>query len=228
MTDTMRAARARLLAERYPASREILTFYAGIAEWQDTAAERITTLEDLSGIFPSLRDLVSHTGPQALAEAGGAINAGALIHDYWESSQEFSTLEFFARALVQPYAMRLPSGVDCPWCRRPPQVGCLTPRGEGLAFEVVCALCCRRRAFPRTRCPGCGEANEEKIATFSAPEFPHIRLQACDTCGGYLLIVDLSRDPAAIPEVDELAGLPLDLWARDRGYHKLQPNLAGI
>ena len=42
------------------------------------------------------------------------------------------------------------------------------------------------------------------------------------------MIVDLSSDPAAIPEVDELAGLPLDLWAIQEGFHKLQPNLAGI
>ena len=55
-----------------------------------------------------------------------------------------------------------------------------------------------------------------------------MRLLACETCKSYLLIVDLDRDPAAIPEVDELAGIALDLWAVQRGYHKLQPNLAGV
>ena len=44
----------------------------------------------------------------------------------------------------------------------------------------------------------------------------------------YLQLVDLGRDPEAIPEVDELAGLPLDLWAQERGYRKLCPNLAGV
>jgi len=53
-------------------------------------------------------------------------------------------------------------------------------------------------------------------------------MQTCDSCMAYLLIVDLSRDAMAIPEVDELTGLPLDLWAIGRGYHKLQPNLAGV
>jgi FdhE protein len=51
---------------------------------------------------------------------------------------------------------------------------------------------------------------------------------ACETCKAYLLVVDLSRDPAAIPEVDELAGLSLDIWAAENGYRKLQPNLAGV
>jgi len=55
-----------------------------------------------------------------------------------------------------------------------------------------------------------------------------MRLLACESCKGYLLIVDLDRDVAAIPEVDELAALPLDLWAVQNGYHKLQPNLAGV
>ena len=41
-------------------------------------------------------------------------------------------------------------------------------------------------------------------------------------------MVDMARDPLAVPEVDELAGLPLDIWATEQGYHKLQPNLAGI
>jgi formate dehydrogenase maturation protein FdhE len=40
--------------------------------------------------------------------------------------------------------------------------------------------------------------------------------------------VDAKRDPAAIPEVDELAALPLDLWAAEQGYRKLQSNLAGV
>ena len=66
------------------------------------------------------------------------------------------------------------------------------------------------------------------IASFSAAEFPHMRLLACESCKGYLLIVDLDRDVGAIPEVDELAALPLDLWAIQNGYHKLQPNLAGV
>ena len=93
---------------------------------------------------------------------------------------------------------------------------------------MTCSLCLRRRAFPRSRCPGCNESNEAKLSNFASEQFPHLRLQACDTCKGYLQVVDLSRDPAAIPEVDELAGLPLDLWAQEHGYHKLQPNFAGI
>jgi FdhE protein len=226
-----RAKRARTLASRYQASSEILTFYSGLAEWQGNAASNARTIEQLRDKFPELLDLVVRTGPAALASTARELQPAhfdQLIAGYWESQSPFSSLEFFGRALLQPYAAGLPAGLDCPWCGRAPQAGCLSPQGEGLAFELVCALCFRRRAFPRTRCAGCSESSEVKLATYSAPEFPHLRLQACDTCRSYLIIVDLSRDHAAVPEVDELAGLPLDLWAVERGYHKLQPNIAGI
>lgn len=32
----------------------------------------------------------------------------------------------------------------------------------------------------------------------------------------------------AVPIVDEVAALPLDLWAVDQGYHKIEMNLVGI
>jgi formate dehydrogenase maturation protein FdhE len=227
----LRAARARLLAERYDASREILLFYAGLAEWQGRMAERVKTLAGLEEFFPALLDLVRRTGPAALGQAASELDASGgwvLLDEYWERRSRHSPADFFARVLLQIYAATLTAGQECPWCQEPPQVGRLRPQGEGLALDLVCALCLRCRPFPRACCPGCDESAEANLSNLSAPDFPHLRLQACETCRGYLPLVDLSRDPQAIPEVDELAGLPLDLWAHDQGYHKLQPNLAGI
>jgi FdhE protein len=224
-----RTRRARVLAERYPASREILLFYAGLADWQSRVVS--SEVEGLRPFFPSLLDLVTRTAPLTLADTARSIGPSdfdRLVADHWNSPGNFSPLQFFARALLQPYAANLPAGLDCPWCRQPPQVGCLQTQAEGLGFEIACALCLRRRAFPRTRCPGCDESTEGKLSQFTTPDFPHLRLQACDSCNGYIQVVDLSRDPAAIPDVDELAGLPLDLWAQQHGYRKLQPNIAGI
>jgi FdhE protein len=61
-----------------------------------------------------------------------------------------------------------------------------------------------------------------------APTFPHLRIDACASCERYLLDVDLSRDARAVPEVDELAALPLDLYAAERGLSKITPNLMGF
>lgn len=226
-----RVLRARFLARSFPVSREILIFYAGVAEWQGSVAPRLSAFSELPRVMPSLLDLVSHTAPEPLAQAAREFDqaqAESCLRLYWNSPGDLSANEFFARAVLQPYATNLPEGLDCPWCARPPQAGCLRPQGDGLAFELVCSLCLRRRSFPRTRCPGCNEASESKLASFSTNDFPHLRLLACENCQAYLVIVDLAKDIAAIPEVDELAALPLDLWAVEHGYHKLQPNLAGV
>src|SRR5215218_6438415 len=60
------------------------------------------------------------------------------------------------------------------------------------------------------------------------PVFPHLRIAGCSTCSRYLIEVDMARDGRAVPEVDELAALPLDLYAADQGMSKLTPNLMGF
>lgn len=226
-----RARRASFLADSFMSVREILTFYAGLAEWQGRVAPRLSSFKEVVVVIPSLLDYVKGSAPPALAQVAREFDlsqADPLLRSTWEGRSDLSMNEFFTRAALQPYAASLPEGLDCPWCAQPPQAGCLRPQGDGLAFELVCALCLRRRTFPRTKCPGCNESSESMVVSFTAAGFPHMRLLACESCKGYLLVVDLDRDPAAIPEVDELAGLPLDLWAVDHGYHKLQPNLAGV
>jgi FdhE protein len=226
-----RARRARFLADSFAAAREILTFYAGVAEWQGSVASGVSSFRKVSSIIPSLLDYTLRSGPPALAQGARDFDlsqSDKVLRDYWDVCPSLSMTDFFARAALQPYAANLPEGLECPWCVEPPQAGCLKPQGDGLAFELVCSLCLRRRSFPRTRCPGCDASSASQVGNFSAAEFPHMRLLACETCKGYILIVDLQRDLAAIPEVDELAALPLDLWAVQNGYHKLQPNLAGV
>jgi formate dehydrogenase maturation protein FdhE len=56
-------------------------------------------------------------------------------------------------------------------------------------------------------------------------EFPHIRVEACDTCGIYRKVFD---DPSPFSDVDDLASVPLDLWAVEHGYRKPTPNLFGL
>jgi len=55
-----------------------------------------------------------------------------------------------------------------------------------------------------------------------------MRVEACDSCRRYLLSIDLAAEPAAVPLVDEMAAIPLDLFARERGYAKIITNLMGF
>jgi FdhE protein len=67
------------------------------------------------------------------------------------------------------------------------------------------------------------------LEAFAAAErVPHLRVDACRSCRSYLVHVDLRRDREAVPEVDELAAVPLDLHVQDQGLRKIIPNVFGI
>ena len=66
------------------------------------------------------------------------------------------------------------------------------------------------------------------MPVYTADTQAHARIDACDTCRTYIKTIDLTKDGLAVPAVDDLATLPLDLWARERGYRRLYPNLLRI
>lgn len=92
----------------------------------------------------------------------------------------------------------------------------------------MCATCLMSWPFRRVVCASCGEEDPAKIGYYHSPQYDHIRVEACDTCRHYIKAVDLTRYGLAIPLIDEVAGAPLDLWIRERGYTKIEVNLLGI
>jgi formate dehydrogenase maturation protein FdhE len=78
-------------------------------------------------------------------------------------------------------------------------------------------------------CPWCGERSGARLPVFAeADVLPHLRADGCESCHRYLITVDLRKEPIAVPLVDELAALPLDLYVQARGFTKIVPNLMGI
>src|SRR5438445_311148 len=93
---------------------------------------------------------------------------------------------------------------------------------------LVCSRCANNWIFSRMMCAGCGKSNGTKLPIYQEQEqLPHARVDGCQTCRKYLLTFDLRRETRAVPIVDEIAGLPLDLYARDQGLTKITPNLMG-
>ncbi|MGA2377177.1 MAG: formate dehydrogenase accessory protein FdhE [Candidatus Sulfotelmatobacter sp.] len=115
----------------------------------------------------------------------------------------------------------------CPLCGGKPAVGVLRSEGDGAKKSLICMLCAHEWLFRRIYCPACGEEREPQMAFYSAPEIAHVRVDVCDTCHTYLKSIDLTKTGLAVAVVDELATIPLDLWAREHGYQKLQINLLG-
>lgn len=207
-----RAARARELAARYPASAEALHFLAEIADFQASIAPA-TPLADL----PALIELVRARGPARLAEAAASLGPNTL-----GSLDPADPQSFFARVLFQPALYSNPG------CEHAPQAGLLKPLGHGQALWLSCARCLHEWEYPRNRCVACGQTDAKKLAYFRAEQLPHIQTMTCDECRQYIHLIDLEQEPRAVADIDEVAALPLDLWAIERGFAKIQPNLAGI
>jgi formate dehydrogenase maturation protein FdhE len=141
-------------------------------------------------------------------------------------------------------------GVRCPRCGAPAQLSFRTDTADPLVSgrrRLRCARCPESWSYAAGACACCGETaggrrtvyterhegtrvgrGERAAGGDSGAMFPQLRVEACAKCERYLIDVDLGRDPRAVPEVDELAALPLDLYAAEHGLSKITPNVMGF
>jgi FdhE protein len=110
----------------------------------------------------------------------------------------------------------------CPFCEQRPSTGVLRDAGQGTRRALVCGLCFTEWAFERIVCPSCGERRFDALPVYTAEQVAGARIDGCDSCGVYLKTIDASQDGTAVPEVDDLATLTLDLWARQHGYQRFR------
>jgi FdhE protein len=146
--------------------------------------------------------------------------------------------EFLALAFLQPYAELLRARANlnlngythalCPFCNRKPGVAILRQQGDGGRRSLLCSFCMSEWEFRRVVCVACGEENDRRLPVYTAAEFDYIRVDCCDTCKTYVKAIDLTRNGLAEPLVDEIAAAALDLWAKEHGYAKPQPNILGL
>jgi len=198
--------------------------------------------------FPHFLALVQTIAPPPMARSTtelitqGAQHWQALLQSCWRESDQRpmpSSVEgALSRLFLQPYAEYLADHTQqtppahlqsvCPLCGGKPQAGVLRQEGDGGKRSLICSLCSHEWDFRRMLCPACGEENVDKLVIYTADQFHHIRIEACDSCHHYLKTIDLTKNGKAVPVVDELAAIPLSLWAEENGYSKLQANLLGI
>jgi FdhE protein len=231
----------------------MLKFYQQLARFQKSIHHGLASAGEhdasmLMPYFSPLLSLVKQSGSPALQQAADALEKETplsrleLVQSIWQQEPESRDLApefaFFAKALLQPYAEFLSertvaeetdSGqVRCPFCASAPQFAVLRPEGDGGKRSLVCSLCFKEWTFRRLVCPGCGEENKDKLPVFIAEDFNFIRVEACDTCHTYIKSFDLTKDGRAVPVVDELASVSLNLWATEHKYQKLAANLFGV
>jgi FdhE protein len=218
--------------ERSPAKRTVSTTDPG--------------LEDLLASFPPFLSLVAEKAPAPLVQvaqdlrSSGSASWRDLLSQCWRDiDSPADPREFLALAFLQPYAefirSRVPLQLEidasiflCPFCNRKPSLSVLRQQGDGGRRSLLCGFCMTEWEFRRVICPGCGQEEHAKLPVYTAESFPHIRVECCDDCKTYIKSIDLTKNGHADPLVDELASVPLNLWAQEHGYAKLRPNLLGM
>ena len=196
----------------------------------------------------SFLSLIKQAAPPPLAAAAQQISEFdapsklSLLDAYWDVGGTNDQLigafaQFVPRAFAQPLGEILAKQVaaapadntlhSCPLCGGQPLLGVLRPEGDGGKRRMLCSFCLQEWDFRRIYCHACGEHDEKKLPVYVAEQFPHIRVETCDTCKVYIRTIDLTKDGNAVPIVDDLAAIPLTLWSQEHGYLRLQPNLLG-
>ena len=236
---------------RFPESGELLRFYCRICLFQESLFESLkdtgrTGLNTVAMRVPDVCGLVEANGAGKLASfSSQVLTKGVegwqdMLESRWEDGRSEpaggEAEEFFSRTLLQPYAEYLASrgGAPnygegtCPFCAAKPVVGVLRSEGEGGKRSLICSLCATEWEYRRIICPFCGEMDKDKLPVYKAAGIEQVRIDACDSCHRYLKSVDLTVNGLAVPVVDELATVALDVWAEESGYEKIQPNLLGL
>ena len=207
-------------------------------------------------VLPAVVDATLAAGPPALRQAVRDRSDPPLAG--WLANAPLEPVDrYLARASLTPALEALgeragdacvpgDGGELCPRCGGPPQLSYVAAAGESLVTgprSLLCARCGSSWTCSRSVCPACGEDQDARLSVYAEdwhgpvsgrrdgngrPVFPHLRIAACSTCSRYLIEIDMARDPRAVPEVDELVALPLDLYAADQGLTKVTPNLMGF
>jgi FdhE protein len=237
-----RIARARELASIRPAARDLLEFYATLAEHQRALAASVReagAFDLMIEAIPPFLDWLRSAGKADLADSVDVEEvASALRRESDDSRRAEDPADLFVvESLLQAFAEhaeksdpREPASIPmrCPRCSAPPVAAVLREEGHGAKRSLLCALCLHEWECLRIVCPACGEQDFDKLPIYTAEQFAHVRIDACDRCHHYIKTIDLSKDGLAVPCVDDIASVPLDLWARERGYTRLKPNLLGF
>jgi FdhE protein len=110
----------------------------------------------------------------------------------------------------------------CPTCGSLPAMAQLIGVEPGRKRLLACGCCGTRWQFKRTGCPFC-ETDSQRLSSVSIDGEPALRIDHCESCGGYLKTYDGFGDEALL--LSDWSSLHLDLIAHDRGLKRMAASL---
>jgi hypothetical protein len=156
----------------------------------------------------------------------------------WHQIESFEyPADFPARLVFEVFATEISgwphreietSAGCCPHCGFGILCSVLREEGMGRRRLGSCSLCSSEWPLPRLGCVRCREQDPEKRPIFSFEDWPYIRVEGCDSCGGWLKSLELTKDVEALPMPDDVASSAINLWASARGYESIGNHLFGL
>lgn len=111
----------------------------------------------------------------------------------------------------------------CPVCHSPPSTSLIRPAPvQGLRY-LHCSLCESEWHMVRVKCTSC--FSTKGIQYYHLEQNAVVGAESCDSCHGYLKIINRDKDRHADPLVEDLASLALDLKLEEAGYLRSGRNL---
>jgi formate dehydrogenase maturation protein FdhE len=208
-------------------------------------------IEDLVPLFVEFLAEASELGTDVMRTDAGALASAplsarvALFGVALTGAAAEETTPFHVRAFLQPVVTALaeasavpgtseghrPGALRterCPVCGATPVVATIDATTEKPDRRgLVCGVCGVWWAVARVSCGRCGETDPEWLLESALRSPSHLLLDECQRCGRYRKTVDLRACPEAVPLVDDLASVEVDLGARRRGLARMEPSLLG-
>ena len=84
-----------------------------------------------------------------------------------------------------------------------------------------CSFCAHAWELKTYACVYCGNASERFVTFAGSIDRPHLRVEICGGCGGYLKTVDVAQlSPFPLLAIADLETMELDMMAMDKGYRR--------
>jgi FdhE protein len=180
----------------------------------------------------------------ALERAASADSTGrdAMVQAVLAEAIPVETLadHLFVAAALQVHFTRLAARLDaknlapvgegaCPACGGAPVASMVVGWSGAINTRFcVCSLCSTLWNVLRVKCVLCGSTTLINYQQIDGGD-GHVQAETCDSCHGYVKILQEVQNPWLDPVADDVASLALDVLLRDAGYRRgaVNPFLLG-
>ena len=113
----------------------------------------------------------------------------------------------------------------CPLCSAPPALASII---EGPKRLLHCSYCATSGSFRFVGCPHCGCVDTDQLGAILSDDEPGFRVVTCNACHSYLKVAEGPVLTKMHLDHADLASLPLDIIAQEKGYRRHAPNPIGM